>query len=345
MQIGRPDLSDPTVREEGNAFHWAALMVWLGHPVVEGTIAPNGVAITDEMLDGIEEYLSVIRSWRGRPTLEMSLSAARIHPLCGGTTDAWDFDPLIKTLFVADAKFGYRYVEVYRNWQLIGYTCGLLDYLGVIDDQEVIVEMRIFQPRAYRNGGPWFIWRVRASDLRAYFNILSAAAYETMSDNPKAVTGPQCNDCNGRLNCSTFLSSVGTTLELAGEPVEQDLSPEVLDVQLRRVERAKELLEAAQTAYAARAEMFLRQGVQLRSYEMQGTAGRLEWLPGMEQQVIEFGVAMGQELAKPPKPITPTQAGKLIDPTVIAAFSQRKNGGLKLKRVDSNKAAKVFTKI
>lgn len=345
MNLGRPDISDVTVREEGTAFHWAALMTWLGYQVVVGTVAPNLVAITDEMIDAIIEYLEPIRKLNGRPTLEMSVPAARIHPQCGGTTDAWNYDPLTKTLTVIDAKFGYRWVDPFENWQLLVYVCGLLDYLGIIDDQATIVEMRIFQPRAYRRGGPWFIWRVRASDLRGYFNILSDAAYQTMSNNPKATTGPQCNNCNGRLHCSVFMDSVANVLDTAGEPVEHDLTVELLDVQMRRVDRALELLDAADTAYKARAEMFLREGKQFRHYEMQASRGKLEWLPGMDQQVIQLGQAFGVQLAKPVAPITPTQAGKLVDEKVIAAFSVRNSGAMKLKRIDPNKARKVFNQI
>jgi hypothetical protein len=345
MQLGRPDISDTTVREEGTAFHWAALMVWLGHHVTTSTVAPNGVTITDEMLDGIDAYLSHIRSWPGQASLEMSLSAARIHPQCGGTADAWAYAPQIKTLYVADAKFGYRWRDPFLNWQLLVYVAGLLDYLNIIHDQEIIVEMSIFQPRAYRQDGPWFKWRVRASDLRAQFNILEAAALETMSANPKAVTGPQCNDCNGRLHCSTFLDAVGTVLDTAGEPVEQDLSVATLDVQMRRVDRSMELLEAAKVAYDARAEMFLRQGKQFRSYEMQATAGRLQWLPGMESVVIAIGESMGKQLAKPQTPITPTQAKNLVGEEVISAFCERKPSSLKLQRIDPHKARKTFERV
>lgn len=345
MQLGRPDISDPTIREEGIAFHWGALMTWLGHQVVAGTIAPNSIAITDEMIDGIIEYLDGIRAWGGKPTLEMSIPATRIHPGCGGTTDAWSFDASIKTLYVADAKFGYRFVDVFENWQLLVYVCGLLDYLGIINDQEIIVEMRIFQPRAYRRGGPWFVWRIRASSLRAHFNILASAANATMSENPKATTGAHCNNCNGRLNCSAFLDAVANVLDTAGEPVEQDLPVEMLDIQMQRVDRALELLEAANVAYKARAEMFARNGKQFRHYEMQASSGRLEWLPGVEEQVIQLGYAFDAQLAKPVVPITPTQAGKLINPDVISAFSTRKPGALKLKRIDPNKTRKVFEQV
>lgn len=341
MQIGRPDLSDPTVREEGTAFHWAALMVWLGHDVVIGTVAPNLVAITDEMIDGINEYLTRIRSWPGQPVLEMSLSAARIHAQCGGTVDAWSYDPIRKILYVADAKFGYRFIDAYQNWQLLVYVCGLLDYLGIINDMEVIVEMGIYQPRTYRRD-PWLIWRTRASNLRAQFNILEAAANNTMSPNPIATTGPQCNNCNGRLNCSTFLNAVGNVLDTAGEPVEQDLPVEILDAQMRRVDRALELLDAADTAYKARAEMYLRAGKQFRSYQMRGSSGKLEWLPGTEEVVLQIGASLGKDLAKPLTPITPTQASKLVGEDIIKAFSERKPGAMKLRRIDPNEAAKRF---
>lgn len=341
MQADMPEIGDTTVREEGTAFHWAALMVWLGHAVNVGTLAPNGVPIDDDMLDAIDDYLDRIRSWGGTPMLEYTVAAPRIHPECGGTTDVWTFNRPRMTLHVGDAKYGRRFVDPFECWQLLVYVCGLLDHIGVVDDRQVWVEMAIFQPRAYRRDGPWFTWRVKASDLRAHFNILSNAAHTALSPFAKCSSGPWCSDCSARVNCDTFDAAVENALEVVSEPIVNDLTPKRTDSELLRIERAMEILDARQTALKARAEMFLRDGAQLMHYQMQPGRSNLRWKDGSEAALHALAAAQSVKLFNA-KPVTPTQAKKLINPAVVDALSERPAAGLKVVRVDGDRAARVF---
>lgn len=341
MTRGVPELSDPTIREEGTAWHWAALMIWLGHAVDIGTAAPNGVRITEEMIDAVEEYLDRIRSRGGRPMLEYEVGAPRIHPECGGTCDSWNFVPERMTLYVDDGKFGYRWVDPYENWQLLVYVCGLLDHIGIVDDRHITVEMSIFQPRAYRRDGPWFVWRANAAELRTYFNILNNAAHTVLSPFAKCVTGPWCTQCDGRLACDAYDQAVDNALEVSYEPVNNELTPIRLDAELMRVERATEILEARKVALLARAEMYMREGKQLKHYNMSPGRSRAAWKPGLEASLKAMGVPFKE------RPITPTQVKerKLLPVEVVAALSERPVAGLKVARVDENRAARVFGQI
>jgi hypothetical protein len=336
-----PDIGDPTVREEGLAFHWAALMVWLGHAMPVGTLAPNKVAIDDDMLDSIDAYIDRIKTWGGAPRLEFTVGAPRIHRQCGGQTDVFTFNMRDMHLHVGDAKYGYRFVSPYENWQLLVYVCGLLDYLQIVDDREVKVSMHIFQPRAYRNGGPWHTWTVNASHLRAYFNTLRNAADSALGDRATCQTGPHCTNCNARLNCDAFDAAVENALEVCGEPINNDITPGRIDGELLRVERALDILEARQAALTARAEMFMRQGKQLQHYELQGGAGRLAWKPDVLPALQSLAEAKKITLFTQ-KPITPTQAKKLLDPALVDALSDRPNGKLKVQRAMQDRAARVF---
>jgi hypothetical protein len=341
MSKDLPDIGDTTIREEGTAFHWAALMVWLGHTVNVGTRAPNGVAIDDDMLDGIDEYLSFIRTWGGTPRLEFQVAAPRIHPLCGGTTDAWSFDICTSTLDVGDAKYGYRFVDPYECWQLLVYVCGLLDHLGIVDDTKITVRMHIFQPRAYRRGGPWFHWVVNASMLRAHFNILRMAAEQALSPVAKCATGPWCSNCAARLTCDAYDAAVDAAMQLIGEPISNDLTPARIDSELLRVSRAVEILEARQSALEAQAEHYMREGRQLKHYALQSGRTRAYWKAGMDDALRGIAAARNLKLFAE-KPITPTQAKKFLDPAMVDALSDRPPGKLKVVRVDENKAARVF---
>lgn len=345
MHNSHPDISDTTVREEGTAFHWAALMTWLGHAVPLNTMAPNLVPISDEMLDAIPAYIDFIRTWGPSARLEFRVPAASIHPQCGGQTDVWAVDWERKRLFVGDAKFGYKFVDPYMNKQCLVYVKGLVDFLSILDDSEWIVEIWIYQPRAYRREGPWQSWKVKLVDLRGEFNLLSMAAYDTMSANPTARPGPQCENCNGRYDCEAFAGAVGVALEMAGELVQQDLPPTAVETELQRIEWALGVLDARRTGLEARAEFFLKQGKILKHYAMEPGRGKTVWREGQEETAIALGEAMGLPLAKPRVAITPIQAKAImdkIDPTLIDALSERKSGALKLQRVDGAKAAKLF---
>lgn len=342
MHNARPDIGDTSVREDGTAFHWACLMVWLGHEVKSGILAPNGREITDEMVDAIQPYLMKIKLWPGEPKLEFSVPAARIHPECGGTTDAFSFDRAARRLYVGDAKFGFRYVDPFECWQLLVYVCALIDYLGISDMPDLVIEMWIYQPRAYRKDGPWQKWVIRASDLMPYVLKLRAAAHATMSDNPHARVGPYCGDCNGRYDCETLAMAVGESLEMASEMVQQDLPPMALETELQRVEWALDVLDARRTGLQARAEHFIRAGKMLRFYSMEGSAGKLVWCEGVEAEVKALGELLGAKLIKDAPLITPTQAKALIDAEIVGAYSTRKPGAMKLKRVSESQIAKLF---
>lgn len=346
MIEGKPDIRDPLPRDEGIAFHWAALMVWLGYTVNIGQgVCLDGmtqtVYVDDEMVDAIDEYLDRIRSRGGKPMLEYSVASPRIHLACGGTTDAWNWIPQTLTLYVDDAKYGRRFVDPYRNWQCITYVSGLLDHIGVIDDTKVTVVISIFQPRAFRAGGPWFEWRVNAAELRSYVNMLRNAAEEAMSDHPKCRTGPWCNECAGRLECDAFGEAVENALETAAEPINNELTPARADTELMRVQRAMEILEARNSALEARAEHFMRKGVQMKHFALESGNGRLAWKPEIMPALEAMAATQKVELFTK-KPITPTQAKKVLDPAMVAALSDRPSGKLKIVRVDPDRAARVF---
>jgi hypothetical protein len=357
MSLGQPDIEDPTVRDEGIAFHYFALMVWLGHTVNVGQRVfldgmSNTVECDDAMIDAIDEYLDRIRTWGGTPRLEFSVAAPRIHPQCGGTTDVWSFNATAGdvyancdgVLYVGDAKYGYRWNDPYRHWQCLVYVSGLLDHLGIVDDTRIMVEINIFQPRAYRRGGPWFTWRVRASDLRADFNTLRNAAEEALSDRAKCVTGPHCNNCAARAGCAAFDQAYENAFEVASEPIDNDLTPERVDVQLARVERAIEVLDAQKSAYQARAEMFIRSGKQMRNYELRPGRSNLRWKEGIEPALQAMAQQQGLKLFNQ-KPITPTQAKKVLAESLVDALSDRPAAGLKLVRVDEDRASRMFGQI
>ena len=98
--------------EEGTAAHWVAEMVLHGKPVCEGVTAPNGVIVTDEMIDGANLYADVIGTLDKNCHTESRVTMAQtIHPENWGTPDFWRFRDGV--LSVVDYKFGFGYVDAF----------------------------------------------------------------------------------------------------------------------------------------------------------------------------------------------------------------------------------------
>ena len=183
-----PEDKESPFAKEGEAAHWVASEL-LRSCESFPTYAPNGEFITQEMFKGADLYYDSIATVLNRfygmvdytqLSIEQRVDISRIHPDCWGTPDCWLYHA--PELHIWDYKFGHGFVEVFENWQLIEYAAGILDRLGVngIADQHTTIYFYIIQPRNFHRLGPVRTWRVKASDLRSYFNILESQEAERL---------------------------------------------------------------------------------------------------------------------------------------------------------------------
>lgn len=334
---------DNTVREEGTAIHWVAEQIMLHQYVPQvGSFAPNDVEITDELQDAALFYVDVLTRDGYDWHIEEQLHAPSIHPECGGTPDAFSFrSASAPEILLRDLKGGFRNVEVFPNWQLIGYLAAILDaYPGLQFETDAIVDFAIIQPRSYHVDGPVRGHRMLLRDTLPYIYQLSDAAHRTL-DGP-AVAGPQCDDCAARASCSVAHAAGMRALEIAGEPDVHDLPVAAVDYELLRIDEALRILEARRTGLTAQAQVMLRKGVMLPHFHMEAGNGRLKWED--DAQALAMGQLLGVDIAKPAKPITPTQALKFMPRELIEGMSKRSRGEMKLTRIDGNEAVKAFSK-
>lgn len=334
-----PDEADTEVTEDGTACHWLAHEIWQGIFPKEGDLSPNGRVLTDEMFDAVDMYHDVLRAWPNVvPVCEQYVPIPRIVAGFGGTPDAWAYNPDKKRLYIADLKFGFRFVEVWENWQLICYACGLLDLLQ-LDDQEVSIEFVIVQPRCSHHDGPVRHWCVRASDLRAHINILTNQATAAT----KYVPNPGCGDCPGRHACTALQNSALTALEVAymGDPYELDGA--ALGDELRRMKAAAKKLDARITGLETQADAMLRKGTVIPGWVLAASYARETWQQGTEAQIIALGKLQGVDVTKPVKAITPAQARKILPASMVAMFAHKPSTGVRLTKQDPYEAKKAFT--
>lgn len=344
LAFGLPDNNgeaDDTVREEGTACHAVALAMAHGYKIVEGMTAPNGVVVTEEMIDACTLYLNALRGWGIAVTYEQKITIDRVINGLEGTPDAHGYDATKKLLRVADLKFGYRYVDVFECWQLICYVAGLLDLYG-LDDTEVWVEMTIVQPRAYGHEAVR-TWLVKASDLRAYINVLSNAAGRAMNRTGLLQANPGCINCVTRFRCVANQTAAFNATSLAVQSVPLELSPAELAAELRLLQNYSKQMEARITGLEAQAAQLVMGGKIVPGYEMFHGSGREAWQsPEKEAEAIAMGRLLGKNISKDTRAITPTQAKKLLPPELVELYSFRPRLEGKIKQVDAKKVRKAF---
>lgn len=361
LEAAYPETEESPESMEGTAAHWTVQMLLQGTPAALGMQAPNGVAVTEEMLEAAEVVREDIVATLGPDfaqylIIERRVHMPRIHPtLNWGTPDyrAWSrLNNGKLCLNIWDFKYGFGVVEVFENEQLIDYTEGCLHEAQIdgLQDQEIVVNLVVVQPRAPHRQGPVRNWRVMASDLRPYINRLANAAGAACAPNPPATPTPEgCEHCRGRHACEALQKAAFKHVAKGQHHSPLDLTPHALGLELRALERGQALVEARISGLKAQAEMSIRQGNLVPFWSLDSVPGRLAWTRPVAE-VFAFGDMMGLDLRKEPDAITPTQAkaaakrAKLPE-EMFAGFSERPSGAVKLAYDDGTKARLTFTKL
>lgn len=337
-------LQDTSIRDEGIAMHWVAESLMTDVPDFshEGLIAPNGVHITEELYDGAFAYVQTLNQYQvSEWHIEKQLAAPSIHKKCGGKPDAFGMNTSRRRIILPDLKGGFVPVDVFPNWQLLGYLRAILDTFPEWYLPDLEVEFIIVQPRAYHRDGPIKRHVMRVVDCVPYFEALRMSAHIAMGDHVKAVAGPQCNNCGGRAACSVAHAAGMQALEIAGEPDMHDLPAMAIDYEMMRLESAADMIQARLTGLKAQATAMIRRGESLTHYALESSAGRLCWTD--TKCALAMGDLMGYDLRKPTEMLTPTQALKKLPENLLSAYTERKRGEVKLVRFDSSAAVKAFS--
>lgn len=344
--------ADSPAAAEGTAAHWVFEEMLAGRPVSVGAMAPNGVYVTEEMLDGGELVVDTVAERLPGWILhvEEKVSIWIIHPDCYGTPDIWAFDAPTMTLEVIDYKFGHRLVDAFENDQGVAYIAGLVDFLaeqfgeGVgAFDRALKVNFTIIQPRCYYGGSPVRTWSAMAVDLRGQTNLLRAAAERAMMPNPTATTNPNCEYCPGRHACAALQQAAYSDAEFAVQSAPVELPPAAASLELRMLERSLERLTARVEGMREAVLAYIRQGQSVPWHRAEQGYGRQTWTVPVDQ-VLAMGNLMGVDLSKTGVK-TPKQAIKSgIDDAVISAYSNTPTGTVTLIPTNPADARRVFGK-
>lgn len=350
MEAYYPEDEGPEARE-GTAGHWVATEMLQGRVAKLGDVAPNGVVVTEEMLEGAALYMAAVyeRIPYVNMVVEQTLPAPEISPDVGGTPDTYGFGYAPWTMELLDYKFGHGFVEVFENDQCVGYASAIISALvaqGI--DREVIeanlrFEITIVQPRNYHRDGPIRSWTVAASDLRAHFNRLRFAAEMYRRPDVTTKVGSWCEHCTARIGCETLQQAGYSIAQYVGGATPFNLTAQQTGNELAWLDRAQEILEARRDALAVEALKLLQSGKGVPHYEITHDVGSEKWIEGKEAEAIQVCALLGKDIRKPVAAITPTQARKLaVDDAVIKLYSRRPTGKAKLAPLDTTKTRKIF---
>jgi hypothetical protein len=321
----RPDTEASSL---GTAAHWVR-SEWMskGAPPPVGTKAPNGLEVTQKMIDlvsvGIGWSEGYVATAEGRCVVlvEEQVQIARFFGLekevCFGTADQLILAP--KELVVFDLKAGYVDVAVEDNEQLTLYAIGACEELGWIFDT---IRYVIDQPQ---NGGikEWVISKEnllkKAEEMRP--KVLEAASPNARF-NP---TEEACRYCPIAGVCTALQSHA---IELAKQEfsVEQVANISVEDLAL--ILRKADLVETAIKAAREHALKLIQLGQEVPGYKaVEGRKNRA-WREGVERTVMENAEVLGFDLdtLAPRKLCSPAQAEKAGLKNLVEQFAEKPKG-------------------
>ena len=330
---------------EGDAAHWVAAQMVAGVAVNANDVAPNGIVVNDDMLEGGELWMNHING-RNHPLtgdIETRLPPSQyLHPDNWGTPDHATIAPGI--IYIDDYKYGHKYIDVFRNWQLMNYAELYLSHLGVNGDRDQYIDvcMTIVQPRCYHKDGPIRSWTIKACELRPYVNILRSKFEEALSPNPPCYTGPECEYCPARHACPALAASASNAMQMAYESTPLTMTPQAIGLEIRMLRRAQGQLKARLTGLEEQALSLMTKGAHVPYCRLDRGQARTIWKNPQEARYM--AELMGVKIDKPDV-MTPKQAIKAgLDPDIVAVYSITPPGTVSLESDDGTYAAKIFTK-
>lgn len=330
---------DDTIRNEGNAAHWLASVVFNKKHTVEELIdrkAPNGVYITPDMAEHVSDYLHAIgpggeMEWSyqiNKPTWQINGRADHIKyvgELDGSTT-----------LHVPDFKYGYSVIEPFKNWTLLSHAIGFCAANNVVPSKVVLT---IHQPRAPHYAGKVREWEISAAELMQYQWAIDA----TLS-NPSDMlqTGTHCYKCPSFASCPARQAAKMNAIEVAHKAFNAHIGNEDLAESMDQIARAISLLEQSKKVYEEQTMARVKAGQVVANYGLQNDLTNRMWLESVTPDMLD--AMAGRSICERKLPrlnIAETALGK----EMVNMLTERRSKGTKLVRIDANKKGeKLFGK-
>lgn len=169
--------------------------------------------VTEEMADGIQEYLDFVRNLKNAKFVEwqseqfVDLTWMGVDGLDGGTADFACYHTRDLILDIVDLKYGKGIaVEPEDNVQLLSYALGVARRYS--NRGLVKLRLTVVQPRAPHPAGSIRTWDADVLSILDFEDELRKRALATMEPDAPFVPGEHCRFCKASPTCSARASHV-----------------------------------------------------------------------------------------------------------------------------------------
>jgi hypothetical protein len=347
LELKYPSTPGPAATEGINA-HRAAKDLIMGVDIDLHVFDPEMIVAVQIYVDTIKKYLNNTNIYYG---VEEKLRYEHINVSISGIPDAYIFNPKLKKLSVFDFKTGFGVIDPVENWQLIIYTLLILrklegqGALGNYDSTgDLTCELVIVQPRAYHPDGPVRSWSMIYDQIQKYSRKLAEILIEIKAERYVSRVGPWCHYCRALHECKTAAMAAGTAMDVSGEAVTFELTPEQLSFELTHTKEAIRILTQRLKALEEYTVSQIQKGIMIPGWELSPGRGVLTWNKSISE-IVKMADTIGVDIRKPEDIITPRQAEiKGLDQAIVKHYTYTREGKMKLRKEDPDAGKKVFGK-
>jgi hypothetical protein len=300
-----------------------------------GTVASNGVVFTEDMkffttpiaedikirANGNEIYCEHEINWTTRSGIEIA-----------GRPDI-AFEESVKRLNIEDLKYGWGIVEVFENWQLLGYAIGEVIRRGIAYEE---ISLKIHQPRAHHEDGPVREWVLTYEELLEYKEKIEVRMQAIVDGDRTLQTSNMCKYCEGAAEaCPAFNRLFHRALEVSTELSQDSITNEELSRQLDEIKRAEEVIKIKKDSMTQLGTIRINEGQLIPNYSIVQNYGNRTWKKGVTAEVIKMmtGKDVTQEAF-----MTPAKAEKAgVSKEFVKGLTEKYYKGVSLEKKDSTK--------
>lgn len=338
-----PDVEDDSTRE-GTAAHWAGERLLMLHSVSVGDKAPNGVIITDVILEHASAYSEWVHeeyTLKGFDLhIEEYVEIPAMYEGYGGTPDLWGFNPELKRLKKCDFKYGYGIVEADFNRQLLDYAAGIVRKFGL--DVSGGIELIVYQPRPPHSDGHIRKWLITSEMLWEAEKLSYNTIQEARGPNPRIIAGPHCRDCKAIVPCPAATNAVLNAITVTEKIRLNNPTPIEMARLIELFDMAEKMVKAMKKGVDLLAENKLMAGELIPGYGLERAYGHAKMT-----RSPEFMASIAKLYGVEPDDIintalkTPNQIIKAgIPEAIVKPYSVRPVNSSKLKKVNIDKKIK-----
>lgn len=337
-----PPPSDAT--REGLAAHAAFRRIVDGHDKPNDLIGhtvmidadQSTFVITREIIDNIMSAVDHVKARGGNILTETKTDWSPLadRGRINGRADLIACDNIGGVLYVDDLKYGFRLVDVERNWALISHAIGFIT--GSQSKHFNKIVFTIFQPRPYHPDGNIRTWSITAADLLAYKAIIQGTFAEY---HDRLVTGQHCYKCLAAAICPALRSASMNALDVVSTAFDDSLTGDELAFELDLMDRAETIIKIRSKALDehARAEIMAQRRV--GNYDMAPGLGNRRWNDGVTAEMILS--LTGVDINEKPELMTPAAAERAgVGKDITPLFTHRPQTEFKLRKRDLDKEAR-----